>query len=191
MEIGAALLAGGQSRRMGRDKAQLLLDGQSFQARVAAQLSGFPERLLSIAPGDPRELPGFRPVPDIFPGCGPLGGLHALLTACRSDALLALSCDLPLFRRELALFLIQQLTDSHAAVVPVTRDGRAHPLCAVYRKTLLPELESRLQAGELRVMALLDAIPTRWVPLESAPFPDRWLANINTPQDLQQLLNQR
>lgn len=190
MQIGAALLAGGQSRRMGRDKAQLLLDGQSFQSRIAVQLAPFPERLLSVGSGA-REESGFLPVPDVFPFCGPLGGLHALLTVCRSDALLVVSCDLPLFRRELGLFLVDQLTEKDSAAVPVTRGGRVHPLCGVYRKTLLPELESRLRAGDRRVMSLLDAVSARRVPLEGTPFPDRWLANINTPEDLQQLLQQR
>lgn len=189
MQIGAALLAGGQSRRMGRDKARLLLDGQSFQSRIAGQLAPFPERLLSV--GDsPREEPGFLPVPDLFPSCGPLGGLHALLAACRSDALLVVSCDLPLFRRELGLFLIGQLTETDRAAVPVTRDGRVHPLCGVYRKALLPELESRLRAGDRRMMSLLDAVSARRVPLKGTPFPERWLANINTPEDLQRLLQQ-
>ena len=65
MQIGAALLSGGQSRRMGRDKSRLLLDGQPFQTRIAAQLDGFPELLLSVG-STLREEPGFRPIPDIF-----------------------------------------------------------------------------------------------------------------------------
>ncbi len=190
MQIGAALLSGGQSRRMGRDKSRLLLDGQPFQTRIAAQLDGFPELLLSVG-STLREEPGFRPIPDIFPSCGPLGGLHALLAACRSDALLIVSCDLPLFQRELGLFLAAQLTEAYSAVVPVTWDGRIHPLCGVYRKTLLPEIESRLRAGNRRMVSLLEAVPTRYVPLEGTPFPDRWLTNVNTPQDLRRLLDQR
>lgn len=179
MQVGAAILAGGKSRRMGQNKAGLLIDGETFLARLAAQLSDFPERLLSADSG---ALPGFASVPDLFPGCGPLGGLHGLLSVCRSDALLIVSCDTPLFSRELGRFLAESLFDRDDAVVPVTRDARVHPVCGVYRKTVLPQLQNMLESGDYRMMALLRQIRTRRVPLEETPFPDVCLLNVNTPQ---------
>ena len=82
--VGAALLAGGESRRMGRDKNLLLFGAETFQAHIAAQLSDFPERLLSVG-ARTYDLPGFAPVPDLLPDRGPLGGLCSLLSSPASQ----------------------------------------------------------------------------------------------------------
>ncbi len=187
MVVGAALLAGGESRRMGRDKAQLLWGGMTFQARLAQELAGFPERLLSTGRRE-LSLPGFVSVPDLLPDRGPLGALHALLSACQSPALLLVPCDAPLFPRALAQLLAQSITEEWDAVVPVTRDGREHPACGVYRRDVLPRLQARLEAGDGRMYAFLGVLNTKRLLLADTPFPDRCLANINTPQAYEALL---
>lgn len=178
---GAALLAGGRSSRMGQDKAELLLEGRTFTERIAAELGGFPERLLSTG-SRALSVPGFLPVPDLHPGCGPLAGLEAVLSRCRSDALLVVPCDLPLFTAELGHFLAGQLAEPYDAVIPAARDGRLHPACGVYRKSCLAAVERQLAAGELRLYSLLDRLRVLQVPLEGTAFEDGLLANINTPQ---------
>ena len=187
--VGAALLAGGESRRMGRDKNMLPFGAETFQAHIAAQLTDFPERLLSVG-GQTYTLPGFTTVPDLLPGRGPLGGLYSLLTVCRSEALLLVPCDVPLFSGELAHFLAQALTEEWEAVIPVTRDGREHPVCGVYRKAILPRLRAQLESGDGRMRTLLAALSTRRLPLSETPFPDRCLTNVNTPQIYEALLKE-
>lgn len=187
MVVGAALLVGGESRRMGRDKSQLLLGGTTFQARLAEMLSDFPERLLSVGRRT-LSVPGFLTVPDLLPDRGPLGALHALLTVCRSEALILVPCDAPLFSRELARFLAQAMAKEWEAVIPITRDGREHPACGVYRKDVLPRLQAQLEAGDGRMRALLASLRTYRLPLADTPFPDRCLTNVNTPQAYDALL---
>ena len=187
MQIGAALLVGGESRRMGRNKAQLLADGETFQARIAAQLSMFPERLLSVG-GRAVSLPGFVSVPDRYPACGPLGGIHAVLSFCRSDALLVVSCDIPMFPEALGRFLAEVMSEGDDAVIPVTRDGREHPVCGVYRRTVLPKIQEQLEAGDYRMREFLRRIRVRRIYLAETSFPDDCLANINTDQEYQALL---
>ena len=179
--IGAALLAGGLSSRMGQSKAELLLEGRTFTERIAAELGGYPERLLSTG-SRAISVPGFLPVPDLHPGCGPVAGLEAVLSRCRSDALLVVPCDLPLFRAELGHFLAGQLTGQYDAVIPTTRDGRLHPTCGVYCKSCLLAVEQNLAAGNFRLHGLLDKLRVRRVPLEGTEFDDGLLTNVNTPQ---------
>ena len=190
--IGAVILAGGESRRMGADKAALTLDGQRFLDRIAGELSGWPERLVSVRSVDiAPACPGFASVADWFPGCGPLGGLHAALSACRSDYLLAVACDMPLFRRELGEFLTLFLSPELDACVPVDRSGRVHPLCAVYGKSALPVLERQLRSGDYRLTAALDRLRVKYVPLAHSAYGDETVANVNTRAEYHALLARR
>lgn len=180
--LGALLLAGGENRRMGRSKAALSFHGQRFLDRIAGELSDFPERLLSLRePAAGMACPGFVPVADEFPGCGPMGGLHAGLRACRSDYLLAVACDMPLFQRGLARYLAAFLCRDYDVFLPVDRQGRVHPLCGIYAKGAAAVLEARLLAGDYRLMAALEALRVKYVPLAHSAYPDEILANINTP----------
>ena len=183
---GAVLLCGGKSRRMGRDKAQLIWKGKTFTELIAQELSVFEERLFSV--GAPRAPlpPPWRFVADVYLDCGPMGGLHAALSACRSPYLAAVSCDLPLLEAALPLHLASLIPGGWDAVVPVTPDGRMHPLCAVYRKELAALLEARLLAGNRRLMDALSACRLRPVPVDGAFA--RMLTNVNTPEDYQALL---
>lgn len=184
MKIGAAILAGGHSRRMGKDKARLLYRGESFIQRIAAELEGFEELIVSVdVPGRYEEIGAVRFV-DIYKNCGPKGGIHAALESCRSDALLVLPCDIPLFKRELGEYLCSALGDSDA-VVPSAADGRKNPLCAVYRKSCAAVFEAELAAGEYRMTNSLTKLNVRYVALDDK-F-SAMLRNINTPLDYQSL----
>mgnify|MGYP001169633843 FL=1 len=185
-KCGALLLAGGKSRRMGADKAGLLWNGQPFVALIARQLAVFEERLFSVGAARVPLPPAWRSVADVYPDCGPMGGLHAGLSACRSPYLAAVSCDLPLLESSLPLHLFSLACGDWDAVVPVTPDGRMHPLCAVYRKDLVPLLEARLQAGNYRLMDALASCRLRRVPVDGAFA--RMLTNVNTPEDYQAML---
>lgn len=188
--VGALLLAGGKSRRMGRDKRSLPFAGSRFVEIVAHELADRSERLFSVA--DPQELPppGFTVVPDLTPGCGPLGGIVAGLEACRSPYLLAVACDMPLFRAGLARYLEAFLCGCYDAFLAVDRAGRIHPLCGIYGKTALPVLKEQLNRGQYRLMSATEGLRVKYVPLEHSAYPDRMLTNINTWEEYQSLLRQ-
>lgn len=186
-EIEGFILAGGKSSRMGRDKARLRLNGETFVARVAHALGAITShvRLVSARP-DSAEL-GLPIVPDLFPQCGALGGLHAALAACRAPWAAIVSCDLPFVTGELWRRLATLRTHECDAVAPMQADGHAQPLCALYAPAAcLARVEQMLCAGELRPRVLLQQVRTRWVtPAELADLPDAGLLfmNINTPDD--------
>ena len=180
------ILAGGASRRMGTCKALLEINGETMLARIRRQLSGFERVLLST--GDPTLAEGLSVecTADRFPGMGPLAGLHAAFCTVDSEALLVLPCDLPFFTEQAVTYLLEHMPEDADALVCVDSTGRIHPLCGIYRRSILPALEARLKSGELRVMSFLYSL--NWKGLQDAEvLPDKLFLNINSPEIYRQI----
>jgi molybdopterin-guanine dinucleotide biosynthesis protein A len=182
--IEAFILAGGASRRMGTDKAQLLLDGETFTARIARTLQKFATRVTVV--GQHSEYNGLTTIDDVFPEWGALGGLHAALNGCESKWAAVVACDLPFVTVELFVRMAD-LRNGFDAIIPVQGDGIPQPLCGLYRTIpCLKEAERLIHAGKRRPLDLLQAVNTRWV--EFAEFnnlehAEAFFVNINTPED--------
>ena len=175
------ILAGGASRRMGTCKALLKINGETMLSRILRQLSEF-DRVL-LATGDPTLGEGLSVecTADLYPGMGPLAGLHAAFCAVDSEALLVLPCDLPFFTKQAAEYLLDHMPEDADALVCMDSTGRIHPLCGIYRRSVLPALEARLKAGELRVMSFLYSL--NWKGLQDAEIlPDKLFINVNSPE---------
>jgi molybdopterin-guanine dinucleotide biosynthesis protein A len=182
----AAILVGGRATRFGgRDKGGLLVDGQTIRDRQVAALSAVADELLIVGGDGPdRPLSGQRHVPDAVPGCGPLGGVHAALSAARGEAVAVVACDMPYLTGPLMAHLLA-LSRGADLVIPRTERGY-HPLCAAYTRACLEPLARRLAARELKMAALLDDVRVRVVEAEEIEMfgdPHRLLANVNTPAD--------
>ncbi|HJU92799.1 MAG TPA: molybdenum cofactor guanylyltransferase [Pyrinomonadaceae bacterium] len=184
----AFILAGGSSSRMGTDKSQLLIDGQTFTERIADTLRKVTDSVTIVgrsidASLDASSLPT---VPDIYPQWGALGGLHAALSASTRAWAIIVACDLPFVTPELFLYLASMRLD-HDAVVPVQIDSRPQPLAALYRVDPCRQRATELiDAGRRRPLDLLEAVNTRWVAFEEIRNLDqaeRFFVNINTPED--------
>jgi molybdenum cofactor guanylyltransferase len=153
------VLAGGQGRRMGMDKAVLVVNGQRLVDIVVAGLSAGGGRVM-VARGDrPLGLP--NEVADV-PGCpGPLGGVVAGLQEARTDLVAFVPVDAPAVVPELAHGLAARCAAAgRAAAVPVVH-GRVQSLHAVIHRAALPAIRSRVAAGERsprRLLAWLDAL---------------------------------
>jgi molybdopterin-guanine dinucleotide biosynthesis protein A len=168
---------------MGADKA-LLPFGPDNLLQLALQKA----RAVCSAPvivGDLERYAAYGTViEDRIPGCGPLGGIHAALCSANTESNLILSVDMPLMTSEFLLWLAQSAAaGDELAIVPET-DGRPQPLCAVYKRALLPTVEQALQAGEFKVTDILRNAPTRFVSeaeLRDAGFAPDIFCNINTP----------
>ena len=185
-EICAVILAGGKSRRMGRDKALIRIGGRTLVEIMAERVSPLTDKVF-ISANNPETfsfLP-FQAVPDLYPGQGPLSGLHAVMAEHVYTLYITLACDLP----GLPASLIRRMLDvseGFDAVIPRTSDGMAHPLAAVYRRTCLPVIEDALQK---KANKFIDAFPgdglrVRWMEPGEGNFTYNDLANINTPDDL-------
>jgi molybdopterin-guanine dinucleotide biosynthesis protein MobB len=117
-----------------------------------------------------------------------MGGLYSALKICESQWLLAVSCDIPLLTREFAEYLFSCAENEHDAFVPVARNGRAQPLCAVYAKRTAGVLEECLARGERRITDALEKMKVKYISLRHTPYADRTLWNVNTPEEYAALL---
>ncbi len=186
----AIILAGGHSRRMGRDKAAVKFAGVGLLQRVIDKVAGEVEEVVVVHRAA-QPLPqingtGVRLIEDIYPDKGPLGGLHAGLTAVRAWPALALGCDAPLLEPRLLRELLD-LAETVDAVVPVA-DGSKQCLCAAYGQACLDSIGSRLARNQLRAADFLDDVRTRYlIETEWRDFDPEGLSflNINDDRELQ------
>ena len=181
-DVTGVLLAGGKSRRMGRDKARMTFNGQSLFERSLGLLQRFFPAVL-IA-GDRPELagPNLPAIPDIYPGSA-LGGLHTGLKAAKTDWIFVAPCDMPYPDGRIVERLLEH-RDGFDAVVPRTPKGY-EPVFALYHRNCLPQMEAMLRQNRFRIYDFYQRIRIRY--LDPPELPEGWqrsLINVNTPQDL-------
>lgn len=195
-DITAIVLAGGQSRRFGRDKALEPIAGEPMIRRVirrSAEAVGAAEVMVVVSnleraadlPLDPAHLV----VSDLFPGCGPLGGIYTGLLAARTEWGLVTACDMPRLSAPLLLHM-SKIRDAVDVVVPVL-DGRPEPTHALYSRRCLPAIKARLHAGELKISGFFDCVRVRYVlENEIRRFDPGLLSslNVNRREDLARVL---
>ena len=179
------ILAGGRSRRMGQDKATLVVAGATLFDRTLTMMRSLFPRVL-IAGDRPDLVQADLPcVADIYPGSA-LGGVHSGLSAATTEWVFISPCDLAFPDAELAHFILNH-RDGYDVVVPRTPGG-LEPVFALYHKRCLPAMERMLMRGDYRIYDLYDQVRVRY--LDTKILPDGWqgaLLNLNTPKDLQRL----
>lgn len=178
-----AILAGGQSRRMGQDKALLQWDGEALLERAIRAGAAIAEAVAVVGREGARE--GVIWLADDVAGLGPLGGLRTSLAHFGRPVAL-LGCDMPLVDAEALRWLFAQFSRSRAPHGFVTLCGAAcQPLFAVYRPALLPQIDAQLATGRLAMRKLLESggFDAREAPAQVCAK----LVNINTPQDFSTL----
>ena len=186
--VEGAVLCGGASTRMGRDKATLEYDGVPLARRVANVLGMCVARVRVV--GKPGELPalGLETIVDRHAARAPLIGVAAALAACEASSVLVAACDLVHLDARVALALLALAPiDGSADVIAALGPRGPEPLLAIYRPRLLPELERRIARDELGLQALLRDVPTLFIPEADLRALDptlRSFTNANSPGDL-------
>lgn len=199
-QVEAFVLAGGRSTRMGQDKALLRLHNRTLLEITLAKLPN--PRIAGARP----DLASYaRIVPDIHPGCGPLGGIEAALLATAQPLNLFLPVDLPLLPPQFLHWMVHraELTGALATIPRV--NGRPQPLSAVYHRDLLPGITRSLTTNNYKVLSSITAsanthqidifdlehlasVNPQWHTW-SPTLIHRWFHNCNTPEDLSALEN--
>jgi molybdopterin-guanine dinucleotide biosynthesis protein A len=193
IDASAIILAGGESRRMGRQKALLPFGAETIIERLMAELSAaFGELIVVAAPrgallDDLAAITAGRDIslirdPEAF--AGPAPALVRGLGAARYATAFVCSCDLPLLQVELALALCAMI-DGYEAVVPEIA-AQSHPLCAAYRAKVGPAIAAIVADGEARLNAIVKQLVTRRATEAELRTVDpdlRSLLNVNTPAD--------
>ncbi len=186
-QASGVILAGGRSRRMGRNKALIRLGGVPLIERVTGRLQQLSDDLVIVtnAPNLYRNLGG-RLIGDVWPGMGSLGGIYSGLSAARHERALVVGCDMPFLNPELLSFMIH-LSEQFDVIMP-RLDGYLEPLHAVYGRACLVPIEAQLRAGDLRIVSFLAQVRVRYLErTEMERFDPQHLSlfNVNTPEDLQ------
>jgi len=172
------VLAGGASSRMGRDKALLPWRGASLLVHVARQVEMAAGSVAIIGPRRLYSDLGLPVFEDLHPGCGPLSGIEAALTATAAQWNLVAACDMPGLTEVFLRSLLEHAEASSADAVVADGGRGLEPLCACYRRTCLPAIR---QAIQTKVFKLADALAG--LRLERWPVEPAQLVNLNTPQD--------
>ena len=182
-EIVGVVLAGGQSRRMGMNKALLPLNDLPMIQIVTDVLRDVFERVIVVADneGDYQFL-GLPVFPDRWKNSGPLGGIHAAFSHVEAEALFVSACDTPFITQALIEHLVRE--ESHPVCV-ASMNGRVHPLPGLYRKEIVSELERSLASGERKLVEFLQRVGAAIVPItpDLLFYQPHLLANINEPGD--------
>ena len=177
------ILAGGHSRRMGRNKALLTLGGQTLLERQTEKLRQLEITDILISGGNV-SLPGTRLIPDQIPERGPLGGLHACLLHAFYPSCLVLCVDAPMVSRQILKALLETALNSGRDATVLEYNGKLEPLVGVYRAELAERIACHLRGDDHSVHSLLHQINARYVALTGAA---EVLSNCNTPEEFREL----
>ncbi len=179
----AVVLAGGGSRRMGRDKSLLPVAGKPMIAAIVDRLKDlFDDIVISGGCADDYDFLGLEVVPDRVEGQGPLMGIASALDRARNDLSFVIACDIPDFE----LGFISRLAaraEGFDAVLPINARGELEPVFAYYRKSVIETARAVLASGGRSILDLVSRVRTRTVPLPEG----REIRNINTANDYERM----
>ncbi len=175
----AVVLAGGESRRMGKDKCLLSIAGKPMIEHILDQLRhNFKHLIISADETAKFDFLNIPVVADKKKGIGPIMGILSSLEKAHTDLIFVTSCDVP----DINLPIVRRMllsAENHDAVIPLTGDDLYEPLFAVYRKSVIDHCHELIEAGEKKISKLFDRIDIKFLQLDQ---PD-WYMNLNTPQD--------
>ena len=179
-EFSVIVLAGGQSRRMGQDKAALSWEQGDLLESLLTRLLPLSDDVLVISNIVRTIAKPARQVADILPSKGPLSGIHAGLMHARHNLVFVTACDVPFLVPELALRLVHAVGEADGSVI-VNRD-KIEPLFACYHKQCAVVIEQLLAAEQYRITDFLAKI--NWVPVRQLDdVDDCCFMNVNTRND--------
>ena len=189
-QVAGFILTGGESSRMGRDKALLELGGVPLAVRTARLLEPLTASVALIGAPERYGSLGLRLVPDDQTSLGPLGGIATALRISGCKWNLILGCDLPYLTSAWLEHLIRRTQECTSdALIPESAEGHAEPLCAMYYLLCRPNIRAALARGERKVTNGLAGrrveriLPAEWKPFDSS---GRLFKNMNAPEDYEE-----
>jgi molybdenum cofactor guanylyltransferase len=180
--------AGGESRRMGQDKALMPFLGRPLIQRVVDRLASIADEMIVTTnrPEDYRIL-GLPLFPDLIPGRGALGGLYTALSSATCESVAVVACDMPFASATLIEAAEGLLLKEEADVVIPDSGGGLEPMHAVYRRdTCIPAIESAIESDQWKLISWFPQVKVRiLLPDEVKQHDPAGLAfwNLNTPDE--------
>ncbi len=189
-DITGIILAGGQSRRMGFNKAEAEIHGDSMLIRMIDKLKELTSTIVVSSGNISYPNIAWPQIPDEYPDCGPLGGIYSALKVSNRSLNLVVSCDIPLVSTSLLKHIVVNATKNEALItVVVDHDDQIHMTCAVYRKNVLPFLEQQLNSHAFKMKDLLALVPVEYIKItrEHPLYQENAFTNVNIPSTLEEV----
>lgn len=187
MKLSTGILAGGKSTRMGQNKALLQFNNRRFIDRIAEELNGFSETIISAATkGDYEDL-GLPVVYDEHQEIGPMEGIYQILKSASEEYVFICGADMPFIKKELVSYMAEFLSSDYDCFC-LMDDDHVHPLCAIYSKRALPVIEELIVQGQYRLVNILNRMRTKYIKLEYTCFDKKVVKNINTKDEYKRMV---
>ena len=192
VEITGIILAGGKSSRMGTDKSLLVWENKTLIEHAVDMLKPICSKVIISANNQVYSFTGCEIWPDERQDQAPIIGIYSCLKRSETNMNFILSCDMPLIGTELIRYLVGSCGDL-PLLVAVHEDGLIEPLCGVYNKNIIPDMEKCIQSSNLSLNQFIQDFAPHYLKIgKELPFyKTNMFANINTPDDLEKLVYQR
>lgn len=187
IKLGAGVLAGGKSTRMGQNKALLQLNDRRFIDRITDELGTFNEVLISAAAKGVYEELGFPVVYDEHADIGPIEGIYQILKEAKEEYVFICAADMPFIKKELVSYMAEFISSDYDCFCLMDEE-HIHPLCAIYSKRMLGLIEELIAKGQYRLMNILNGVRTKYIRLEMTCFDKKIVKNINTRDEYKRLV---
>ncbi|KNZ43364.1 molybdenum cofactor guanylyltransferase [Acetobacterium bakii] len=183
-EISFIILAGGKSRRMGVNKAELELDGQTFlETQIAtARSMGFTDIIVS---GYPHDVSSITPVMDEFTDRGPLGGMYSCFKAAKNEFCFIICVDVPQIVESTVLSMMNFHEKEGNEITLLCQNGKVEPLIGIYPTSSYKKIYPIIKENSAPVFRLIDQYDYKLFHVDDKSIA---MDNINTPEDYQKII---
>ena len=183
MEIGAIILAGGKSSRMGSDKGLLMIDDKPMVTHIIETLSKLTNDIIIVSNQSEYYDFGLPVFEDIIKNAGPLAGIYTGLVRAKHQKNIIVSCDVPFVSAELMTFLLKDSIDNQVTI-PL-KNNKTHQVIGIYDKNCIEVFKQELENDQRKIKVALEKINLKVV--DASQFNEKEFFNVNTPQELNEL----
>ena len=190
-KVSTIILAGGNSSRLGRDKALVkIYNSSTIIHTIVEKLQVISDDVIIVTNGQKYANLGVKLTSDIYLNSGPLAGLHSGLLAAKHSHALVVACDMPFLNVKLLSYMISQPLYYDALVPKI--EGWLEPLHAIYSRHCIGPIERKLKAHRFRMRDLLDTVAIQYLFKDSIKMFDpqyQSFFNINSPKALKEAID--
>ncbi len=211
-KISAGILAGGKSSRMGRNKAFLPWKNSTMIGNLTRLFEDFFEIMISVGDlskltqeqyqllcmdDETGEFRNFELIEDERHDYGPMEGVYQLLKNSSSEWVFVVATDMPFMDEQFIELMCGEIPEKAAegesypvAIIPRDDEDKIHPLCGLYHRSILPDIEEIIQEDKHKMTDLLDIIPVKYIDIRQLDLDIEILENVNTPEEYKNLVEE-
>ncbi|MBR1478165.1 MAG: molybdopterin-guanine dinucleotide biosynthesis protein B [Lachnospiraceae bacterium] len=178
-KLSIGILAGGKSSRMGYDKALLKLNNESMLKRLLREFNECEDVYVSSAGARDYGEISATVIKDENYEIGPIEGIRRVLSEAANEYVFICAVDMPFVTDKLSRYIASFISSDYDCYV-LTDDEHIHPLCAIYKKSVLPYIEAMIEEGNYRIRELFKKVPVKYISIEDSCFDKKVVRNVNT-----------